>query len=158
MRSQDQYFGLGKKILGQIHRISVLFYISFEVTPSSLLASQTKAHLVHQRPKSLTLKTLRASSISALHDPLSQLGFLVSSDHSLRLALTHFSVYREVSGGDEWQNVTEMSSSDRLKLSPAENRSECPSNALDVEVFGLYCDMYAIWNSLPASYLIILRL
>lgn len=35
MRSQDQYFGLGKKILGQIHRISVLFYISFEVTPSS---------------------------------------------------------------------------------------------------------------------------
>lgn len=57
MRSQDQYFGLGKKILGQIPRILVLFYISFEVTPSSAqsLGVLTKAHLVHQT--SLDVKT-----------------------------------------------------------------------------------------------------
>lgn len=53
-----QYFGPGKKILGQVHRILVLFYISFEVTPSSarsLGVPTYHAHLVHQT--SLDVKT-----------------------------------------------------------------------------------------------------
>lgn len=146
----DLYFGPGNKILGQDHRILVFFCIRFEVTSSSVQSlgvPTQKVHLVHQNTPDLKTQMPNLKnpeniiniSTSRPTFTVSFLGFIRSlSDISINPLFC-------VPGGLGRRRAAECHRN--VIIRPPEtfsgwNRSECPSNALDVEVVGFYGYVY----------------